>query len=166
MHYWGDEWFEKNGNDLYQAIDFIEKNLRKHQIGVCGKEKYGTYRDQFLNFWSGGLYDLLFGHRCYIGTFHKYPKWVETIIDSIHRFIYYKLDYYVICPINQKLGLIKLIHDHQAKMYNKTFQLACKKWPNVITELIVDIDGYEMIKPCKWGNIDGTSIHNKYWRQC
>lgn len=166
MHYWGDEWFEKNGNDLYEAINFIEKNLRKHQIGVCGKEKYGTYRDQFLNFWSGGLYDLLFGHRCYIGTFRKYPKWIGAIIDSIHRFIYYKLDYHVICPINRKLGLEKLVHDYQAKMYNKTFQLACKKWPNVITELIVDIDGYEMIKPCRWGNVDGTSIHNKYWKRC
>ena len=30
MHYWGDEWFKKNGKDLYEAIDWIEKKLRKN----------------------------------------------------------------------------------------------------------------------------------------
>jgi len=35
----------------------------------------------------------------------------------------------------------------------------------VIDELICDIDGYEMIKPCKYGNIDGVEIHNRYWKR-
>ena len=42
MHYWGDDWFENNGKDLYAAIDFVENYLRKHHIGICGKEKYGS----------------------------------------------------------------------------------------------------------------------------
>ena len=188
MHYWGDEWFQKNGKDLYDAIDFIEDNLHKYGIGVCGKEKWGCYRDDFLRLWDGGLYTILFGYRCYIGTrkLSKYPK-LKNIIDKLHHFIYFTLDngtpksipnesldqitekyknrkWKGLCYYSEKIGLLKLVHKFQAYGYNKTFQLACKKWPNVIDELISDITGYKMIKPCKWGNIDGEEIHKKYWK--
>jgi len=187
MHIWGDKWFEENGDDLYAAINFIENNLVKYGIGVCGKEKWGCYRDDFLRFWNGGLYEILFGYRCHIGTwkFNKYPK-LKNIIDKIHHFIYFTLDegtpksvpgesldqtaeryknrkWKGLCYYSEKIGLIKLVHKFQAFGYNKTFQIACKKWPNIIDELISDIDGYKMIKPCKWGNIDGQIIHDKYW---
>ena len=46
MHTWGDEWFEQYGDDLNAAISYIENYLHKHHIGVCGKDKYGTYRDE------------------------------------------------------------------------------------------------------------------------
>lgn len=195
MHYWGDEWFQKNGNDLYAAINYIEKNLHKHHIGVYGKEKWGCYRDDFLTFWNGGLYQILFGYRTYIGSFIKYPfKWMENLADKFHKFIYFTVDeglygkywkydtkdpnwlenltkwkekrwwkgikYYA-----EKCGLRKLVNDHQAEMYNKIFQTACKKYPNVIEELIVDLVGYEMIKPGPFGNVDGVAIHNKYWKK-
>lgn len=188
MHYWGDSWFEQNGDDLYAAIYFIETNLPKYGISVCGKEKWGCYRDDFLHFWDGGLYTILFGHRCHIGTwnFRKYPK-LQNFINKIHSFIYFKLDVGIINEIqgetlsenaerykkrlwkglqyySKKIGLLKLVNKFQAYGYNKTFQLACKKWPNVIDELISDINGYKMIKPCKWGNIDGEKIHDKYWK--
>lgn len=188
MHCWGDEWFQKNGNDLNNAIDFIEENLHKYGIGVCGKEKYGTYRDEYLHFWNGGLYEILFGYRVWIGSHRRYKwSWLGELVNKIHRFIYYRLDYG--CPktiegeslkdnstrfknrkwkglihYNSKIGLTKLVYNYQAKMYNKVFQLACKKWPNIIDELIVMIDGYKLIKPCKWGNVDGEEIHKKYWK--
>lgn len=210
MHMWGDDWFEVNGQDLYSAIKFIEDYLHKHNIGVCGKEKYGTYRDEYLHFWDGGLYSILFGYRARIGTFNSYrfkltkeekenetfwktkfnknvsPKIVE-FINKIHSFICFKLDeaipdiskdtpfeeydYYYnkrkwkgLKYYNGKIGLIKLIQKYQAYHYNKAFQLACKKWPHIQDELIVMVDGWEMIKPCKWGNIDGEVIHKKYWK--
>lgn len=188
MHYWGDDWFENNGNDLYNAIDFIETYLHKHHISVCGKEKYGTYRDEFLHFWDGGLYQILFSYRCYIGTwnFKKYPK-IQKCVNKIHHFIYYTLDcgtpkstegesfedyskkyenrkWKGVQHYSKKIGLLDLVHKYQAYHYNKAFQLACKKWPNVIDELICDINGYKMIKPCKWGNVDGEEIHKKYWK--
>ena len=189
MHFWGDEWFKKNGDDLYNAIDFIEKYLRKHHIGICGKEKYGCYRDEYLRLWDGGLYTILFGYRCYIGTHNNYKwKWLKEFVDKIHHFIYYTLDCgtpesiegesfedYCVRYKNHKwkglqhysnqIGLTKLIQDRQAKHYNKAFQLACKKWPNVKDELIVMVDSYKMIKPCKWGDVDGEEIHNKYWKK-
>jgi len=188
MHCWGDEWFQKNGNDLNNAIDFIEKNLHKYGIGVCGKEKYGTYRDEYLHFWSGGLYEILFGYRVWIGSHRRYKwNWLGEIVNKIHRFIYYRLDYGTpekyenesfekystrfknrkwkgLIHYNSKIGLTEFVYNYQSKMYNKVFQLACKKWPNIIDELIVMIDGYKLIKPCKWGNVDGEEIHKKYWK--
>lgn len=161
MHYWGDEWFIKHGNELSDAIGEIERELRKCHIGIYGKEKYGTYRDEYLRFWDGSLYQILFGYRACIGTYrtkglYKY-EWFTNIIDDIHKFIAYKI------PRFPK-WLRKLVNDHQAKMYNKVFQMVCKKYPNIVDELIMCVDGYDMIKPCKWGNIDGKEIHNRYWR--
>jgi hypothetical protein len=187
MHEWGDEWFENNGEQLYAAINFIESFLRKHHIGICGKEKWGCYIDEYLTFWNGGIYQILFGYRVHIGSFHKYknPK-LDQIINKIHHWIYFILDNgikskkkdetveeYVkrvekrwwkgLCHITEKIGLKKLVNDYQAKMYNKAFQLARKKYPMVQEELISDLYGYKMIKPCKWGNVDGEKIHNKHW---
>ena len=68
-----------------------------------------------------------------------------------------------LCHYSEKIGLVKLVHKFQEFGYNKTFQIACKRWPNVIDELISDINGYQMIKPCKWGDINGQVIHDKYW---
>ena len=204
MHYWGDEWFQKYGDELYSAIEYVEKELHKYHIGVCGKEKWGAYRDSFLSFWNGSLYQILFGYRIHIGSFHKYPfKWMENLADKFHWFIYYVVDdgytkkYFRLIDewshhlhddkkdeyfqriedyekkrwwkgikyYTEKCGLRKLVNDHQAEMYNKVFQTACKKYPNVIEELIVDLDGYEMIKPGPFGSIDGVAIHNKYWKK-
>ena len=188
MHYWGDEWFEKNGKDLYDAINFIEDYLRKHHIGVCGKEKYGTYRDEYLRLWNGGIYSILFGHRGYVGTYHRYKcEWFKDIVNKIHHFIYFVIDeghtinqregesfedyskrysnrkWKGLTHFNYKIGLTGFVQKIQAKYYNYAFQIACKKWPNIIDELIVDVEGYKMIKPCKYGNIDGEEIHKKYW---
>ena len=65
----------------------------------------------------------------------------------------------------QSTGFYKRYCQRRKEAYNKVFQLACKKWPNVVDELIVDIDGWEWIKPCKWGDVDGEAIHDKYWKK-
>ena len=187
MHTWGDEWFEQYGGDLNAAISYIENYLHKHHIGVCGKEKYGTYRDEYLRFWNGGIYQILFGYRVYIGTYKRYPwQWLENFVNKIHNFIYFKIDLGVVdkkdnetteeyfdrckkrwwkglCYINTKLGLLDFVHKRQAKYYNYAFQKACKKWPHLVDELICMVDGYKMIKPCKYGDIDGEEINKKYW---
>lgn len=47
MHLWGDEWFRQYGDDLNNAIKYVEQRTHKWaRVGVCGKEKYGTYRDE------------------------------------------------------------------------------------------------------------------------
>lgn len=196
MHFWGDNWFKEHGDDLYSAIDEIEAGLHKHHIGVCGKEKWGCYNDSFLRFWDGGLYDILFGYRAYIGSFgHKglfKIKWFKKFVDNIHRYIYFRIDrgtpwkymstestknmdleeykrvyekrwWKGLCYYNDKIGLTKLVNDHLAEKLNMVFQQVCAKYPDIVDELVSDVTCYHLIKPCKWGNIDGTEIHNRHW---
>lgn len=177
MHYWGDDWFKAHGDNLYAAIDKIEKGLRRHGICVCGKEKYGTYRDDFLRFWDGGWYYIIFGPTLCFCPKHYY-KWkplrltVEFIHKAIRWFDHYMIPYKKtkygwlkggVADFNTWIGITGLVWKRQAKMYNKVIQQACAEYPDIVDELVLDLTGYKMIKPCKWGNVDGTEIHNKYW---
>lgn len=46
MHYWGDDWFKEHGDNLYSAINAVEKRIRKWaRMGVCGKEKWGCFTE-------------------------------------------------------------------------------------------------------------------------
>lgn len=166
MHYWGDEWFNKYGDQLYNAIDAFEKRIRKlAKCGVCGKEKFGTYRDDFFQMWDGSLVQILFGYK------YCYKEWYERIICFFdNRLIPVKKTKYGwkkvgLANFNRTIGLVKLVNKWQAKQLNKAAQLTCKEYPDVIDELLSDICFYECIKPCKWGNIDGVKIHNKYWKK-
>lgn len=192
MHNWGDNWFNEHGEHLYAAINEIESYLRRHHIGICGKEKWGCYRDEYLRFWDGGIYQILFGYREFPGHSHHKGlyrfEWFSKFISAMHRFIRYKIDdgmpdyksgesfatwyersyskrrWKGLCHYMEKTRLYSYIINQQKKHYNYAFQLACKKYPDVTDELISDVDGYEMIKPCKYGNIDGVEIHNRYWK--
>ena len=35
MHYWGDEWFQKNGDDFYKAIKILEERMKKMGTRLC-----------------------------------------------------------------------------------------------------------------------------------
>lgn len=198
MHYWNDEWFVKNGKDLYEAIDWIEKKLRKNRIRVCGKEKYGTYRDEYLCWWDGSLTQLLYGPNKYLRPPYRVSKieWFNRLQEKLCDFIYWRIDSGWTREMMREKDndkLMKLIHERfsdkdgnpvdrglrtkvmktkfykrycqrRKDAYNKVFQLACKKWPNVVDELIADVDGWKWIKPCKWGDADGEAIHYKYWK--
>lgn len=166
MHYWRDEWFQKYGPELYGAIEVLENRIRKWaKCGVCGKEKYGTYRDEYFRMWDGGLYEIFFGYRAWPG-------------DGFWQNLLWKIDNYLVpvktrfgwshkglADFNRWIGLTKMVHKWQVRMVNKAFQVTCKEHPDIIDELVSDTDCYEMIKPCKWGNVDGQTIHDKYWKK-
>ena len=198
MHCWGDEWFEKNGKDLYDAIDWIEDNLRKHRIKVCGKEKFGTYRDEYLCWWDGSLTQFLFGANKYLRPPYRPSgiEWIRNIQEKFCDFIYWRIDSGWTRKMMRENDTEKLTvlikkrfagadgnsvrrgfrswmmntkfyrrySDRRKDAYNKVFQIACKKWPHLTDELVADVDGWKWIKPCKWGDVDGTAIHNKYWK--
>ena len=148
MHYYGDNWFKKNGEDLFFAIDYCCKIWRKYgRIEVHGKEKYGTFRDELMGFWDGGLHSLI------------YPGYV-----SIQSNFIYKLDKFVIKPITRLTKIYKLGQLYQHIIYNYAIQKMCKKYPHIIDELVMDLDGYEIIKPCIFGKVDGINIYKKYWK--
>lgn len=49
MHCWGDEWFNKYGNDLYKAQNFIWDYVKRwSRCNLISKEKYGTIRYECL----------------------------------------------------------------------------------------------------------------------
>lgn len=167
MHLWGDEWFEKHGDDLYTAINVLERRLRKWaKVGVCGKEKWGCYRDEYLRFWDGALGVIFCGYNLWWGRHWWNKMWY--VLD--YRLIPVKKTKYGwikagFSDLNRKLGLVKIVNKWQARQINKAFQFTCKEYPDLIDELISDIDCYRCIKPCKWGDIDGETIHNKYWKK-
>lgn len=180
MHYWGDEWFQQYGDELYQAINEIYLGMKKHHIGYMNKEKFGTNREECVKFWSGGLYDIIFGPKFYYYPSGCYKnQMIYKIACFIHNAIYW-FDHSIIpykktkygwlkagyADLNRILGITKLVHKHQAKMYNKVYQQVCKKHPDIIDEILMDpvACSEHLIKPCKWGDIDGDVIYKKYWK--
>lgn len=149
MHYWGDDWFEKNGDDLYKAINYCCDVWRTYgRIGTHGKEKYGTFRDQLWAYraeWP--IYELVKPGYLY----YRWPKWVMRIENKLGNIVRF-------------LRLHRLIQLYQRIVYNYAVQQACKRWPNVIDEIVSDLDGYEWVKPGIFGPIDGAKIHFKYWK--
>lgn len=197
MHFWGDEWFQQHGDHLYEAIHYIEDNLRACGIAVAGKEKYGTYRNEYLRFWDGTIYQLFFRGRLYIGPVKRSKyEWINKLKKAFHQWLYWRVDKgytwkMLLCKDNitsmelirkrftgkdgewkergvgrfiRKTRLYKNYLERRKDDYNRIFQEACAKWPDVVDELVLDTDGYEMIKPGKWGPIDGEKIHAKYWK--
>lgn len=165
MHYWGDDWFKEHGDNLYSAINAVEKRIHKWaRMGVCGKEKFGMYRTDFLTFWNGGLAQIFCGYRAWYGGSWWTKLWFKIDHSLIPikktKFGWLKVG---LSNFNRMIGLVKLVNKWQARMLNKAFQVTCKEYPDVIDELVADTDCYKCIKPCKWGNVDGELIHNKYW---
>ena len=117
MHEWGDEWFEKYGNELDTAIKSLEDRIRKWaKAGVCGKEKWGTYRDSFLRLWDGGITQIFFGYRA---TYHHNP--ISRILYKIdHNLIPYKKTKFGwlkggLSDLNYMTGLTKIVWRWQKK---------------------------------------------------
>lgn len=148
MHYWGDSWFEKHGDNLNKGIILCMSTWRTiGRIGTHGKEKYGTFRDH-IYMWDGGIHSLL------------YPGYVRIV----NKFLYFKVDKYIIKPITKYSGLHRLGLLYQSFIYNYAVQKACKLYPDIVDELVADLDGYRMVKPGLFGNINGQTIHDKHWR--
>lgn len=147
-HYWGDKDFDwKALNDsIRYCMDFWR---RWGRIGSHGKEKFGTFRDNTY-FWDGGIWSLIRPGYVHIG-------------GPILCFIYFKLDRYLTRPITKYTGFYKLGIWYQSKVYNYAIQKMCKKYPHITDELVSSLDGYELVKPGIFGNVDGQKIHDKYW---
>lgn len=166
MHYWGDDWFKEHGDSLYKAIDDVELRIRKWaKAGVCGKEKYGSWRDEYLTLWDGGIGQIICGYRGWWGE-NRLQKILFTIDHSL---IPYKKTKYGwlkvgLSNLNTLLGIRRLVNKWQMRMINKAVQITCKEHPDVIDELLVCADCYKIVKPCKWGDVDGEAIHRKYWK--
>ena len=145
MHTWGDEWFEKNGNDFYTAIDYcLTFWERCGRIGSHGKEKYGTFRHH-VYFWDGGLHGLI------------WPGYVRIV----NGLLYWYIDEYVVKPFTKFIGIHWLFLRWQGFIYNLALQRMCSRFPAITDELILDSDYPTLIR----GRVDGVKIHDKYWNK-
>lgn len=146
MHYWGDDW--PYWDDLYKAISEIMHIWKRYgRIGTHGKEKWGKFRDQFWP-WNGTITGLL------------YPGYVRIMTPN---WFYWGIDQKLIRPFLLKTRLYKIVIWYQAIVYNYAIQKACKKYPNIVDELVSDLDWYQAVKPGIFGKVDGTEIHNRHW---
>lgn len=143
-HFWGDDWFKKNGKDFYKAVTKLEKGFYKYRVRLLdSKEKFGTYRCDLGCLWRGTISEL----------FNPYtPNY--TLLDQIASYIF------------KKIGLVEKVNSWQKQKINQLFQEVCKEYPDFTEELIADIDFKiaEWIKPGKYGDIDGVAIQNNYWK--
>lgn len=166
MHQWGDSWFKQNDKAFNEAIHTLEHRIWKWaKVSVWGKEKYGTYRDEYLQLWDGGLSQIFFGYKAF-----RESRMENLMYRFDHRLIPIKRAKFGwcrvgFCTLTYMLGIQWLVHRWQKAKINKAFQITCKEYPQFVDELICDVDCYELIKPCKWGNVDGTKIHQKYWTE-
>ena len=145
FHQWGDGWY--GWEMLYKAIHECGEVLRKARVFVYDKEKFGSYRCDILAMWDGtirhalGKYSVRFN-----------DKWYDKLDRGFAK-------------VMKALGIVKLINRMQEKKVNSEFQKIYLRYPDVVNELVSDIDMYEWIKPCKEGGVDGTFIYNKYWKK-
>lgn len=145
MHTWGDKWLY--WDDLNAGISRIIHIARKWgRIGLHGKEKYGTFRDDGFD-WDGTLHGLVFPGYVYI----QYPKW------------YYYIDKPIIVPFLTLTGVAFLVRWYQRTIWNYAIQSTCKLYPKTIQELTVMLNRYEWITPGIFGPLDGAIIHFGHW---
>lgn len=127
-HCWGDEWFEKNGQDLEDAITFIWEEVRKRgNIGLHMKEKYGTIRYEFVEcaFWSDywPIYSYFYPGYLY----YNWPRWAYQLERPIA----------VIC---QALKIYKIIHKRQMKILHQVMCEVVRKYPHIKDEILADFN--------------------------
>jgi len=111
------------------------------------KEKYGTFRDN-PNFYTGWW--PIFG---LVKPGYMYYRWPKPI---------YKFEM-LLNKLTHQSFLSRAISSYQAIVYNYAVQQACKKYPEIVDEIVADLDGYALIKPGIFGTIDGETVHNKHW---
>lgn len=131
--------------DLHDAIYLHLKWCRRYgRIKMTGKEKWGMYRQELVQFWDGGLHYLI----CRSLVWIKYP------------FIYWRVDP-VVKVLTKYTGIRWLFRKWQKFVWNAATQILCKRYPNLVNELLGDMGRLRgLVKPIiifGW-NIDGEEI--------
>jgi len=127
MHDWGSEWFEKYGEDLNDAVDFVAHYcMRWGRFGGDHKEKYGTLR--FYAMFHHQLHDLF-----YPG--HYYIRWGKPFVWIDH--------FYMRGPFGWFRALIQR---WQTKIYRRAYRLALARWPHLRKEILCCADYSELLE--------------------
>lgn len=139
-HDWDDEWFEKNGDDLYKAQSFVHDYVYKWtRCRLISKEKYGTIRYEWM--FAPGT-SIRLGFQIILPLFTKETRWGPM---PIALFTW------------NTCWLVRKWNWWGWKTTWKAVQLAVKKWPHIEHELIEDIASQERLV--------GKEVSEKYWKK-
>lgn len=168
FHCWNDGW--EYWNDLYSAINEIDRYFRKARVLAYTKEKYGTYRVSVLGVYDGTLKSILKPNVRYDFDWHYYGSFmrgfVESVIEPCVNWILKgvsKVDRFVAKLIPKFFK--NFVINRQKSKVNEGFQKVCLKYPHIVHELVSDIDCYEWIKPYDDYVLDGEEIFNRHWKR-
>jgi hypothetical protein len=129
MHYWGDDW--PYWGDLSKAESII-RFYGKQLAGIGGdlKEKYGSIRWYARISKPLSLHDVVkAGHVAYRWNPLHHP--VLNFIDNLSKFY---------MPV---VGLI--IFEYRKLMYGLAYHRACKAFPHIRSEILMDADWEELL---------------------
>lgn len=143
-HYWGDEWFEKYGNDLNQAILYIYDEMKSRAgLHIILKEKYGTIRweYEYSLFWPGEWPIFNYFYPGYM--FYGWPRWIMKYIE------------YPLSNFLCKIGYTKRKHTKQVFILKQVVFDAVSKWPHLRAEILPDFVVHE--------KIFGKELHDEFW---
>ena len=138
-HEWGDSW--EHWAMMRKAVSECGEVFRKARVFVYDKEKYGTYNCSVLGMYDGTLRWLLGAYSVRFET-----NWY----DYVDRFF---------AKILRIIGFVKIVNRLQVKLVNRGLQKIYLKYPEIVNELVCDVECYDWIK----GEVDGEFIHKKYW---
>lgn len=167
MHSIGDKWYQAYGNDLQDAISWIQTEMKKAHIFYESRVCNGLNDVSAVSFWNGGLFELIYG--CVLHSRAEYRhyscKWLEKLACSFRNWLRFTVDKKVVCPFTYWTGIHTRVLEHQVDEYNRIYQEAVKKWPYLKEELILgDECGYMWIKPGDYGDVSGSRLYRQYWK--
>ena len=142
MHMWGDEWFEKYGDDLHAAEDWLHEELKRRTwCTLLSKEKYGTIRYEHVVAPKSSPYFISYEISTPLWFFPKKYEW-----GNLPRWRW-----------NWSESRICKYWEYRAwKVLWKLVREAVKKWPHLEVELMQDFAWHK--------EIVGEEIHGRYWR--
>ncbi len=139
-HFWGDEWFEKYGDDLYYAqMDIIKYTKRWSRCQLLSKEKYGTIRYEHILPPGGHVVQLKYAIWAPWKRKSKYIKggYRPLLFAWNQCWLYYKWQWF------------------GAYICGKAIQKAVKKYPHLEVELCCDV---------MFETKFGKKCQDRYWR--
>ena len=132
MHTWGDKDFDWDA--LNAAGDELYNYCRRWgRVGLHVKEKYGTLRAYttcaFISNYDPIHSLVKCGH-----AFYRWPKWVR------------KIEWNVIAPIFNRLGIRYLIFKYQKFIYRRGYKRIVQKYPHIREEILCVADFPEWLE--------------------
>jgi hypothetical protein len=139
---WMDDWNIQSKQQLYDAMQYIDEECRKCNIGVHFKEKWGVIRYEFTFSWFYPLCKGNFGFfQCWLYPGYLWGKLYSKF--GIFGKIVRRLDEFLIVVL-AKLGIVAILNERRLANFFRIIKEACVKFPDaapdIVDELAMEFD--------------------------